>query len=193
MTAQRLLTGFALFAVLSGAATANIVLMQPKLTSRQSAAVALPAASSTAGRPSSRPEIRQAVVRELYTRGYLSGTETDLGPLVVESAIVAFEYDHGLPLTADPSETVLQGLILGAAGTAGSGGHLQGPMAQRLSHAIAGRLAKLGYPATSTDMASPIKRFERDYRLEETGRISASLMQAINRASAVKGLATTTP
>ncbi|MBX9925790.1 MAG: hypothetical protein K2Y05_05485 [Hyphomicrobiaceae bacterium] len=194
MTGRRFIIGFALFIVLSGAAASNILLMQPQSTSQpkhKSNQVA--SAAATRPEPSAevpRPEIRQAVVRELYTRGYLSGTEADLGPLVIESAILAFEHDHGLPLTAEANDRVLQGLILGTAGSATGETAAPGPTAKRVFDAIGLRLAKLGYPSSPSDLTGAIRRFERDYRLPETARVSAQLMQAINRASAVKGLAT---
>ncbi len=151
-------------------------------------------ATPPAGTSSLRPEVRQGVIRELYTRGYLSGTEADAGPLVIECAILAFEHDHGLPLTAEASEGVLQGLILGTAGRPSRLDAPPSPNATRVMDAIGRKLSRLGYPMQSghggRDLAAAIRNFERDTKLAETGRISATLMQAMNRAAAVKGLAT---
>ncbi len=208
MTARRLITGLSMFAVLAGAAMVNILLLQPQLgpatgdkkiqgrqtQSGQSAPEVATQASATPLAVTLRPEVRQGVIRELYTRGYLSGTEADAGPLVVECAILAFEHDHGLPLTAEASDDVLQGLILGTAGGPSRLDAPPGPNATRVMDAIGRKLSRLGYPTQTNhggrDLAAAIRNFERDTKLAETGRISASLMQAMNRAAAVKGLAT---
>lgn len=177
------------FALLSAAAAANILLQHNSAPKRPAA----PTIAAAVPRPMAdvpvRPEVRQGVVRELYGRGYLTGAESELGPLVVESAILAFEHDHGLPLTAEPSEAVLQGLILGTAGGAERAVDSPGPYVKQLEDALRARLSKLGYPA-NPDLATAIRNFERDYRLPSTGRITAGLTSAINRATAVRGLAT---
>ncbi|NKB16336.1 MAG: peptidoglycan-binding protein [Sphingomonadales bacterium] len=211
MTARRLMTGLAVFAVLVGAAMVNILVLQPQRGKTGGSAATAdsqtrdvkpatqPASQQTVSEPVataiSRPEVRQGVIRELYTRGYLSGSEADAGPLVVECAILAFEHDHGLPLTAEASDDVLQGLILGTAGGPPRVDAAPGPNATRVIDAVGRKLTRLGYPLpngnTGRDLVAAIRNFERDTKLAETGRISASLMQAMNRAAAVKGLATT--
>lgn len=198
MTTHRLLSGLALFALLSGAGVVNVLLMQPQSKAarpKATTAVAVSQSLSDVSVPAQRvpnpapaPETRQGVVRELYNRGYLSTTDGEIGLRAVEAAILAFEHDHGLALTAEPSEAVLQALILGAGGGAErAGSATAGPVARRLTADVEAALRSAGAPGG--ELSAAIRSFEREHRLTESGRISAPLVQALARVAASKGVA----
>ena len=58
-------------------------------------------------------EVTRAVQRELQIRGYETGGRDGIVGIMTRGAIMAFEHDHGLPLTARPSEPLLKAIILG--------------------------------------------------------------------------------
>jgi peptidoglycan hydrolase-like protein with peptidoglycan-binding domain len=176
MTTTRMGVSLLILLVLSAATMVNLLYLQPghrqpgRAPPPQSVAVAPPPATAATA---------AAVVRELELRGHLPRPRPDV-PHLVAAAILAVEHDRGLPLTAEPSERVLQALILGDAG-APAAGPLPPPTAtaQAATAAALKALAALGY----TDAAA-IRRFERDRGLPETGRISAPLLIALKAAQA---------
>lgn len=193
MTLARLVCGLAVFLALSGAGVANLVLMQPQSAVRQ---------QSMAPRPSNglvrqdvpreksvvaeigSADTRQGVARELVNRGYLGSTEASASGTTITAAIMAFEYDQGLPLTGEASDAVLEALILGTGGSAGTALVPVTPAARNLTDSVERALRALGLRGSdATDLPSAIRAFERDAKLPETGRISAPLVDALTRAA----------
>jgi Putative peptidoglycan binding domain len=59
-------------------------------------------------------ETIRAIQRELMARGYETGGQDGVTGLVTRAAILAFEHDHGLALSAEPTDDLLRAIVLGA-------------------------------------------------------------------------------
>ena len=137
------------------------------------------------------PEVVRAVQRELQVRGYETGTADGMPGLVTRAAIMAFEADHGLQLTGEPSDMLLQRILLGTAsepkrGAPGQTGQ-PAPEAERVIRTVQQSLASLGYAPGAVDgrlgdqTVRIIRDFESDQGLAETGRISGQLVARLAR------------
>lgn len=143
---------------------------------------------AVAGSPT---DVTRAVQRELQIRGYETGARDGVVGLMTRGAILAFEYDHGLPLSARPSQELLKSILLGdgrttsAERTAGT----ESAQAQEVIRSVQRSLAKLGYrpgPANgrlTADTARAIRTFEIDQTLPESGRVSGPLISRLARLS----------
>jgi peptidoglycan hydrolase-like protein with peptidoglycan-binding domain len=136
-------------------------------------------------------EARRATVRsiqgELHRRGYAPGTADGSVGLVTRAAVMAYEHDQGLPLTADPSPEILAHLRHGtsAPGAAIGLDGLPTPPAghaEQVIRSVQTSLSRLGYLGRVTDSATPeqtlraIREFEMDNGMVPSGRISAPLV-----------------
>lgn len=134
-----------------------------------------------------------AVRRELMTRGYLQTPGAGDLDARTQAAILAFEYDHGLTLTATPGEALLKSLIFEVTRQTSEGGErAMTPAASAFIKQIQIGLARVGYakfePTGRIDGAtrSAIQAFERARGLESTGRISAALVDSLGPALAMR-------
>jgi hypothetical protein len=150
-------------------------------------------AAATAGTERAAAGQLQAVRRELVTRGYL--TNPGEGPLDARTraAIMAFEFDHGLTLTAAPSETTLKNLIFEAKRTTSPGAGMPAkPEAVALIENVQRALERIGYAKSATTgrldgaTRSAIRAFERARGLDPSGRISAALVDGLGPALAAR-------
>ena len=145
-------------------------------------------AGAVAGSPA---EVTRAVQRELQIRGYETGARDGVAGLMTRGAILAFEYDHGLPVTAQPSQELLKSILLGdgrkpsAKRPAGA----ESAQAQDVIRSVQRSLARLGYrpgPVNgrlTADTARAIRAFEIDQSLPESGRVSGPLISRLARLS----------
>ncbi len=134
-----------------------------------------------------------AVRRELMTRGYLKTPGAGALDARTRAAILAFEYDHAMTLTAAPGEALLKSLIFEVAQQANEAGERpMTPAASKFIEELQQALARVGYakfaPTGRIDGAtrSAIRAFERARGLETTGRISADLVDSLGPALAVR-------
>ncbi len=209
MTPRRLQMGLLGFALLSSAVLVNVFYLQPVLGARgarvnvgpspeAAAAVARPVKeeqpiSIPAVEPAQSVELTRAVQRELRSRGYMTGTDEGVVSLVTRAAIMAYEFDSGIALTAQPSEDLLRIMLLGtAAGDVASAGHVKvGAHAERVIATTQQSLAALNYGPIKVDgfmgeaTVAVIRRFERERGLPETGRISGELVTMIAKLAAL--------
>lgn len=127
----------------------------------------------------------------LAARGYEPGVaDGNAGP-ITRAAILAFEHDHGLPATAEASETVLAALRAPRRRAAG-GARWQQPTeaASGLVKTVQQHLIAAGYlrgQATGVPDAptiAAIRTFESAQQLAPTGRISAPLMARLMQSRA---------
>lgn len=134
--------------------------------------------------------VTRAIQRELKSRGYDSGAADGVPGVVTRAAIMAFESDHGLPLTGQPSEKLLKYILLGVdrgAANTSDAGRVQTTVAEDVIRSVQVSLAKLGYRpgringalGPSTKMA--IRAFEADQALPQTGRVSGPLVAKLGR------------
>jgi len=143
-------------------------------------------------------ELTRAIQRELNGRGYQSGVADGLvGPLT-RAAIMAFEYDHGLGLTGQPTSGLLKQILLGRAAVSPSRGEyvrVQSAEAKAIIRSVQDLLAKLGYkPGPINGRLDPrtsraIRKFEMDQALPESGRISGPLISRLVHIAAKRRVA----
>lgn len=148
-------------------------------------------------------DVQRATVRgvqsELARRGYEPGSTDGVAGLVTRAAVMAYEHDQGLPLTAEPSPEVLAHLRHGTSAPGAAIG-LQPGAPQPASHAeqvirsVQAALGQLGYLAAGPDGSvsdqtiRAIREFEMDSGLIPTGRISGPLVARLSKqADAQRG------
>ena len=136
--------------------------------------------------------IVRAVQRELAARGF------DVGPVdgkpsdKTRAAISAYETKHGLPVTGTASDDLLRHILLGENPAGGTTGSVQGnpvPESNDTSRvkAVQQVLADLGYSPGPVDGAigeatsRAISAFQHDRKIPETGRITATLLNELER------------
>lgn len=211
MTPSGVRFAFLSFAVLTGAMVTNIFVLQPP--GRQLAGLAPAGDSWTGAAPAASQEVAaareglsvprletgavkplpvaadrtdlvRAVQRELKAKGYETGAVDGVAGLVTRGAVMAYETDSGLALTAEPSEALLQHLVLGSADIRPSAGSdaAPGPEAEVVVRAVQRAFRQLGYITTIPDgrlnetLRRAIRKFEADRKLKPTGRISGELL-----------------
>lgn len=136
-------------------------------------------------------ETIRAIQRELQLRGYETGAVDGALGLMTRAAIMAYEFDHAMPLTADPREALLKAIILGEAPPAvtpgGSASPQQGVIAEQVIRTVQQGLKSLGYGVAvvsgklGEDTVKAIREFELAQQLPETGRISGPLVARLAR------------
>jgi peptidoglycan hydrolase-like protein with peptidoglycan-binding domain len=186
-----------LFQSRAGLATAGPALdpLQAKAAAKQRArqlALEVPASSASAAvkpealasGPVEQTDTTRAIQRELQQRGYLSGAHDGVPGLVTRAAIMAYEHDNGLPITAEPSESLLKRIILGSGATPAPAPGAKGKPGQPevVIRTVQQSLSAIGYSTGRIDgrlgeeTLRAIRDFENDNSLPETGRISAPLV-----------------
>lgn len=146
------------------------------------------AADSSAKRES---ELLMSVQRELSKRGYVPGNINGSLDTVTRAAIIAFEYDRGLDLTAAPSTELIAELHSNVplAVRSGTAARKTGPEAEAVIRAVQQSLALINYRPGAADgvmgqaTAAAIRAFERDQQLPETGRVSGLLVTRLVQVS----------
>ena len=152
------------------------------------ASAPMAAGSGAAQLTSNGAEITRGIQRELNTRGYDAGPPDGVAGLVTRAAIMAYEHDFGLPLTATPNQDLLSRIVLGsAAGQASRPSLAAIAEAEAVVRSVEQQLAALGYAPGRVDgklddvSARAIREFELDQKLPESGRISGPLVSRLIR------------
>ena len=199
MTPLRLQLGLAAFAALSGAVLINMFYLQPGLRTAHVELGPSPEAQSmrllTAAPISAAQETSattRAIQRELDSRGYGCGAADGVISLITRAAIMAYETDHGLALSGEPTEGLLSSIVLGSAAVEpGAGTTKTGPHAEQVTRTIQQSLVGAGYGPIKIDgflgegTVRAIRRFEHDQAMTESGRISAPLVARLARLAAL--------
>jgi peptidoglycan hydrolase-like protein with peptidoglycan-binding domain len=154
--------------------------------------------AANAASAASRDLVR-AVQRELTARGYRPGAEDGISGSVTRAAIMAYQFDHGLPVTSEVSEGLLQHIVLGTSPAMASE---QQPAAARSVAAmrdvvakVQSRLNDLGYYRGAIDgqrtaaLGAAIRKFERQQQWRPTGRISGRLVTQLEASNGTGALA----
>lgn len=133
------------------------------------------------------------IQRELIERGYEPGPIDGVVGLMTRAAVMAYEFDEGLAITAEPGQALLKHLVFGGTSMRGDGNpRSASENARRVTRSVQELLVRLGYaggPATGEQDAatrSAIRAFERDHGMAPTGRISGRLVSQISRAGNVR-------
>jgi len=135
-------------------------------------------------------EITRAIQAALAARNYETGGTDGIAGPVTQAAILAYEIDHQLPLTAEPTEALLRQIEEGGSGRASGASAVPGPKAEALIRSVQVALARLGYPVGKPDgrlgemTIAAIRQFERQQAMPDTGRISGDLLTRLSRLSA---------
>lgn len=147
--------------------------------------------TSKLSREAEQRRVTESVRRQLVERGYLAtdAISSVNSVIVTQAAILAFEFDYHLALTAEPSDTLQKALIFTHAKAQVQ--LLIAPKtesARRLIVEVQRALAHLGYGnadiSGSLDQATrkAIQKFERARGLQMSGRISAPLIESLGPA-----------
>jgi peptidoglycan hydrolase-like protein with peptidoglycan-binding domain len=138
------------------------------------------------------PDTVRAIQRELRQRGYGNLTADGTVRPQTRAAIMAYEYDNGLPLTGQASEPLLGRILFGAASAAVGQGKVGSPEAAELVRFVQQALSALGYQPgpvngqLEADTSRAIREFELDKGLVPKGRISAELVGQLTGPGAPK-------
>lgn len=215
MTPTAVRLGLLAFTVLTGALATNVFILQPPhrhIAGHDAARQAAPQATAAAGRPAApaaapsaavpplaietgavepladtrdRSDLTRAIQRELKAKGYETGAVDGVPGLVTRGAIMAYESDANLPLTAEPRHALLQHIVLGSADIAPADRGRPtppGPEAEAVIRAVQRAFRQLGYMTTvpngrlNDETRRAIRKFETERNLRETGRISGELL-----------------
>ena len=123
-----------------------------------------------------------AIQRELGTQGYFPRRADGRLDVITRAAILAFELDNNLPLTADASDQLLQSLLLGAAVEVVADRQRIGEEVPKLVRTVQHLLAKHGCGKLETTgkldrlTKQAIMRCQGAFKLPTDGRISAVLV-----------------
>jgi peptidoglycan hydrolase-like protein with peptidoglycan-binding domain len=153
------------------------------------------AADTAAARPGAAvpadADTVRAIQRELAARGFGPLAQDGSPGLTTRAAIMAYEHDHGLPLTAAPSEPLLKRLLLPSDESQGrTDSAVVSAEAEQVVAAVQRSLAELGYSPGRTDgrlaaeTVRAITEFEIDRGQVPKGRISAELIRQLGAAGA---------
>jgi peptidoglycan hydrolase-like protein with peptidoglycan-binding domain len=136
-------------------------------------------------------ETVRAIQVELAAQGFGPVPNDGSLGLATRAAIMAYEHDHGLALTAMPSEQLLKRLLLG--GGDGTPAHPAAEAttgeAKQVIASVERALADLGYLPGSdgrftAETERAIREFELDKGLVPKGRISAELVRQLKVTAA---------
>lgn len=215
MSPQRARTYCWLFVALSLSVTANILVFQTKPQTRGAAGVhrdtaaggseAIPIRIATTARaiqpsplsPSKNAdqiaETVRAIQRELKELDFYPGQVDGKPSMLTTAAVVAYEQTQALPLTGEPSQSLLRALIIGPAAMPAATGYgmgvAPGSAAEKLMREIRQRLVALGYAVghadgrLSLELIQAIRAFEADNGQRQTGRVTANLLLQVQRGT----------
>ena len=140
----------------------------------------------------------KAVQRELAARGFDIGAEDGKLSSETRAAIATYERDHDLPETGLATDELLRHILLGEAATPTaatgsltahdelSGGDIKD---KNVVKAVQQILADLGYEPGKADgsmgdaTTRAISAFQRDRKVDETGRVTPSLLDELKRVT----------
>ena len=152
------------------------------------------AAPPAAAKPQANVDTLRAVERELRRRGYGSVASDGAMRPMTRAAIMAYEFDHGLPLTGEASDQLLSALLFGGAPGADPRAvrKVATAEAQELVRSVQQSLSALGYHPgpvdgqLEDDTQRAIREFEMDKGLVPKGRVSAEVLARLRQPTAGK-------
>ncbi|MEM7620290.1 MAG: peptidoglycan-binding domain-containing protein [Pseudomonadota bacterium] len=127
----------------------------------------------------------KAIQRELKAQGYEPGGVDGAVGLLTRAAILAFQYDKGLDLTAEPSDELLVKILVRPKDVKSTYKRSPSRTGQNVIRVIQTVLSDLGYSPgqvngiRGTKTIAAIKEFEKDRNLKVTGRVSGKLVREL--------------
>jgi len=153
---------------------------------------------TTNSRTAEQDRLLRAIRRELHARGYLPTLpDSDTLDVLTQAAVLAFEFDRNLALTARASHAVLKSIVFSQPTATVSAGIPASPEASQFVQEIQRALVRLGYSKAAPngqldrETRNAIRTFERARGLEASGRPSASLVISLGSVFDAARLATT--
>ncbi|MEZ5842611.1 MAG: peptidoglycan-binding domain-containing protein [Hyphomicrobiaceae bacterium] len=134
-------------------------------------------------------DLVRVIQRELAARQYAIGAADGVPGLMTRAAILAFEFDNGHPLTAEPSQALLKAILIGTPGPQVDAARAPADKARQLIATVQASLAALGYAGAGRDgrlgeaTRRAIREFEMDRGLPRSGRVSPILIQELAKAA----------
>jgi peptidoglycan hydrolase-like protein with peptidoglycan-binding domain len=136
--------------------------------------------------PAARTDLIRELQQQLTRRGYVPGEANGALGMVTRAAIMAFEHDRRLPLTAEPSQALLAELRSDAPLQPALTSPVRpGPEAMAIIRTVQQSLARLDYKVGTADgligemTVQAIRAYERSNELPETGRVSGLLLTTL--------------
>jgi hypothetical protein len=136
------------------------------------------------------PDVILRVQKELLSRGYGPVVANGIiGPLS-RAAIMAYEYDHDLPISGEATENLLKRMREGTLTTrqpSADARKIRSPDAEQVVRTVQYMLTSLGYEPGRIDgrvgdeTERAIRAFETAHKLRPTGRVSAELFSLLAR------------
>jgi peptidoglycan hydrolase-like protein with peptidoglycan-binding domain len=148
----------------------------------------VPPAAAPPRKPAPPPPARviRAIQRELQLRGYTEEPATGDLSLSMRAAIVAYEFDEGMPLTGEASEAILKSLIFARAeGRAEPKSAARFEQRRALIAEVQHMLSAMGYAPGPADgrlddeTRNAIRRFEGDRHLSADGQLNERVLLEI--------------
>ena len=144
------------------------------------------------------PEVVASIQRELQVRGYEPGVPDGVAGTVTRAAIMAWEHDHGLTPTGEPTEAVMKAIVLGVSKATSAQISAQWQTlpkdkrqrSEQLVRTVQQSLSSLGYNPgkvtgrTNEDTVRAIREFETDQNMAQSGRVSGPLVSRLGRLTA---------
>ena len=107
--------------------------------------------------------------RELNQRGYEAGQPDGVAGLVTRAAIMAYEHDFGLPVTATPGQDLLSRIVLGSSAPSGAqrvtADQQASGEAESVTRSVKQQLMALGYTPGKADGQADEQTGARDPRI----------------------------
>jgi len=128
-----------------------------------------------------------AVQRELAAHGYDPGKVNGKAGIVTRSAILAFQFDQHMALTAEPSPELLRQIVMGLVGPPVDPNEPSSGQATRIIGGAQRLLIRLGYkPGTVNGQLNDatrkaLKHFETDSGFAPKGRVSGEVIAELAR------------
>ncbi len=128
-----------------------------------------------------------ALQRELAAHGYDPGRANGKVGIITRSAILAFQFDQHLALTAEPSEELLRQVVMGLSGAPVTAPQAATDKAIRIIGGAQRLLTRLGYAPGPIDgqlnetTRKALRRFEGDSGFVPKGRVSGELISELAR------------
>ena len=125
----------------------------------------------------------QAIQRELAHRGYDPGGVDGRVDIETRSALIAYEFDKGMPLTGEPTEAILKSLLFSVGeGVGVERAEERFERRRELVAEVQSMLAKMGYGAPEghgrldATTRQAIEKFESDRNLTASGRLTPRVL-----------------
>ena len=133
------------------------------------------------------PKLISAIQRELAAHGYDPGRANGKAGVVTSSAILAFQFDQHLAMTAEPSDELLSQIVLGLTGSTSAEPEPPSDKASRIIGGAQRLLTRLGYAPGLVDgqlneaTRKALRRFEGDSGFVPKGRVSGEVISELAR------------